>query len=264
MYARGICVAAVGLLTASVSGQSLNIDFGVDGVAPPDTYGGAADQAGQWITLPGTQGVTVHDLVDIDGNVTEVSLFQFGGTETLTFKDRDVAGDHAILMNDCLITHTNIESCLFFNNFEPGMYEVFVYARMPAMADIQSLTSVDQEDGIPHHLVGGEWSGDHELFVTYAYHIAVVGESGDLDMHSGVPNGGNFDIGAALNGVQIRKLPDDVLGDLDGDGTVGTGDLLILLGAWGACDDCEACDADLDQDCAVGAPDLIILLGNWG
>lgn len=264
MDARVACMVAVGLFTTAANGQSLNIDFGFDGVVPPDTYGGAADQPGRWITLPGTQGVTVHDLVDINGDVTEVSLFQFGGTETLTFKDRDVAGDHAILMNDCLITHTNIESCLFFNNFEPGMYEVFVYARMPAMADIQSLTSVDQEDGIPHHLVGGEWPGDHQLFATYAYHIAEVGADGKLGMHSGIADGGDFDIGAALNGVQIRKLPDAVLGDLDGDGAVGTGDLLILLGAWGACDGCGACDADLDQDCAVGATDLIVLLGNWG
>ncbi len=55
-----------------------------------------------------------------------------------------------------------------------------------------------------------------------------------------------------------------ILGDLDGDEIIGTGDLIILLGNWGACVDCNDCPADLDGDCAVGATDLIILLGNWG
>ena len=55
-----------------------------------------------------------------------------------------------------------------------------------------------------------------------------------------------------------------VLGDLDGDGSVGTSDLLILLAAWGPCDDCGNCPADLDGDCSVGTSDLLILLSNWG
>ena len=40
--------------------------------------------------------------------------------------------------------------------------------------------------------------------------------------------------------------------------------LLILLGLWGPCDDCNNCLADLDDDCTVGVKDLLILLGNWG
>lgn len=53
-------------------------------------------------------------------------------------------------------------------------------------------------------------------------------------------------------------------GDLDGDGSVGVSDLLILLGSWGPCGDCDDCIADLDDDCTVGVSDLLILLGNWG
>ena len=53
-------------------------------------------------------------------------------------------------------------------------------------------------------------------------------------------------------------------GDLDGDGSVGASDLLILLANWGPCAVCEACTADLDGDCTVGASDLLILLSNWG
>ncbi len=55
-----------------------------------------------------------------------------------------------------------------------------------------------------------------------------------------------------------------VAGDLNNDGVVNGTDLILLLGAWGACDDCNDCPADLDGDCTVGTGDLITLLGNWG
>jgi hypothetical protein len=51
------------------------------------------------------------------------------------------------------------------------------------------------------------------------------------------------------------------LGDLDGDGLVSTGDLLMLLGMWGACD--SDCPADLNGDRVVGTADLLLLLRNW-
>ena len=53
-------------------------------------------------------------------------------------------------------------------------------------------------------------------------------------------------------------------GDLDRDGHVGVGDLLILLGDWGPCPPKGDCPADLDGDGSVGVADLLILLGNWG
>ncbi len=71
----------------------------------------------------------------------------------------------------------------------------------------------------------------------------------------------NEDTDANGNGI-----PDEceLLGDLSGDGVVDGADLILLLGAWGACDDCNDCPADLDGDCTVGSSDLITLLGNWG
>ena len=57
----------------------------------------------------------------------------------------------------------------------------------------------------------------------------------------------------------------EVLGDLNGDGSVGVADLLILLASWGPCPDLpETCPADLDLDGNVGVADLLILLANWG
>ncbi len=55
----------------------------------------------------------------------------------------------------------------------------------------------------------------------------------------------------------------DIPGDLNHDGHIDGGDLLILLGMWGPCNDCDACAADLDSDCVVGPVDLILLLGSW-
>ncbi len=71
---------------------------------------------------------------------------------------------------------------------------------------------------------------------------------------------GRLDVLAAVTG----QTP--VFGDLDGDGSVGIGDLLVLLAGWGACPETcpPACAADLDGDCAVGIADLLALLAAWG
>ncbi len=53
-------------------------------------------------------------------------------------------------------------------------------------------------------------------------------------------------------------------GDLNGDGVVDVFDLLILLDAWGACPEGEACPADLDGNHEVNVFDLLILLDHWG
>ncbi len=53
-------------------------------------------------------------------------------------------------------------------------------------------------------------------------------------------------------------------GDLNGDGVVNVLDLLILLGAWGPCDEGRDCPADLNEDGTVNVLDLLILLENWG
>jgi len=49
--------------------------------------------------------------------------------------------------------------------------------------------------------------------------------------------------------------------DLDGDGTVGFGDLVIVLASWGKC--AGACAADLDGDGIVGFGDLLFVLAAW-
>jgi glucose/arabinose dehydrogenase len=66
------------------------------------------------------------------------------------------------------------------------------------------------------------------------------------------------------NGNGIPDECDDPA-DLDGDGTVGVNDFLLLLAAWGTCPDPpEECPADLDGDGSVGVTDFLWLLGAWG
>jgi len=64
-----------------------------------------------------------------------------------------------------------------------------------------------------------------------------------------------------LDNLQIiMQKPIPSPADLDGDGEVASGDLGILLAAWGSSDS----EADLDGDGAVGSGDLGILLASWG
>lgn len=71
---------------------------------------------------------------------------------------------------------------------------------------------------------------------------------------------GSFSATTSLSGMLvIDGPPQGNPADLDGDGTVGAGDLSILLGAWGT-----PGPGDLDGDGDVGAADLSSLLAAWG
>ncbi len=56
-------------------------------------------------------------------------------------------------------------------------------------------------------------------------------------------------------------LSPDCPADIDGNGIVGTSDLLLLFVSWGPC---NGCPADIDGSGAVGTSDLLILFVNWG
>jgi hypothetical protein len=58
----------------------------------------------------------------------------------------------------------------------------------------------------------------------------------------------------------ILETP-DCPGDLDGDGSVGVTDFLLILAAWGPC---GGCPEDLDGSGDVGIGDFLLLLAFWG
>ncbi len=111
---------------------------------------------------------------------------------------------------------------------------------------------------------GDQWSdlgeGVNGAVGSFAVFDPPNGQSGEM-----LYVGGGFTAveGRSSQGIAGWSLGRPI-GDLNGDCSVGPGDLIILLGAWGDCNDCEDCPADLDDDCVVGTGDLIILLGNWG
>ncbi len=51
------------------------------------------------------------------------------------------------------------------------------------------------------------------------------------------------------------------VGDVNGDGTVGSQDLSILISTWGSSTDLRA---DLNKDGKVSSSDLAILISKWG
>lgn len=91
-------------------------------------------------------------------------------------------------------------------------------------------------------------------------------DDNDGDIFNGTPHCQEIQDGFGAHNMAAPDVdcPEGIPGDLDGDGTVGAVDLLILLSSWGPCADCDDCVADLDDDCNVGASDLLILLDNWG
>lgn len=196
-------VYAAGLLLAMpVSGQSLNIDFGEPDNHPPASYA-AAGLPGVWNSFLALHGTSESGLRGLDGQPTAARLLQIGGFENLNDPDPAITGDDALLMDDFLVTYNGgLESCIFFDNLEPGEYEVLIYARMPDPT-VGSYTSVDQEQGIPHHEVGGPWAGEHQDLVSFSRHFATVGVDGSLDLHSGIVPGADPLLGAALNGIQL-------------------------------------------------------------
>lgn len=207
MLRSTLILTILAVCSADAVAQSLNIDFGPPNTGPTATYA-AAGLPGVWNSIEGQHTTLppqiVYDLVGLNGQPTFARLHQFGGTELLLTNDPSVSGNDAILLNDALVTHTiPLESCLFINGLQPGTYEVLTYAWMPNHPEIASLVRLDFNPNLIH--VGGDWPGAHQHGITYARHTVEV-TTGFLGLHSGIPAGGNTTIGAALNGMQIRKL----------------------------------------------------------
>jgi hypothetical protein len=85
---------------------------------------------------------------------------------------------------------------------------------------------------------------------------------GTIGQHdAGEMAGGDYELsGGFWAGVTCPNI----VGDLNCDGVVDGADLLILLSAWGECDDAKNCPEDLNDDGFVDGADLLLLLSNWG
>ena len=86
---------------------------------------------------------------------------------------------------------------------------------------------------------------------------SVTGAFGTVNAPPGVTV--SVEPGAVVVTVTLGGPP--AAADIDGDGTVGITDFLLLLAAWGPN---PGHPADLDGDRLVGITDFLILLANWG
>jgi uncharacterized protein (TIGR03382 family) len=197
------CVVGVGLAASAAHAQSINVNFGPTTAKPSATYA-AAGLAGPWNTIAGTSGPVYNGFVAIDGTATPIEMTQSPTTTLLGTGDPSVTGDDATLLDNGLDT-TGAETCLMFSGFEPGTYEVLIYAWTPNQPAVLSRTRQDQAPSTKD--VGGAWSGQHVEGVTYARYTVTVDSSGNLPAHSGLAPS---QPSAALNGVQIRLLADGV------------------------------------------------------
>lgn len=245
------------LVTSSLaSGQSFNVAIGPTDQQPSATYA-AAGLAGYWNALPADNNSTTLNLRSIDGAVTNISMWQYGGTELRHTNDPGTSGDDEKLMDYCLVTYTpGVETCLFFYGLQLGDYEVLTYAWMPAAPTVMSYTSSDEEPGNPHRIIGGAWPGAQQETITFSRIICKLTPSdGTLKVHSGIVPGNNAALGAACNGIQIRALPPRTPGDMNCDGVVTAADIpgfaqaLISPAAYySAHPSCRIDNADVNSD----------------
>jgi hypothetical protein len=215
MSRRLFTAIAVASFTASLSAQSFNLDFGEPTATPSSGYA-AAGLAGYWNGIRADNGSAVN-LKDLSGATTSVTFWQSGAAGAIAANDPSVTGDDALLMNDGIITYTfGVDSCFYFNNLQPGTYELTTYAWRPDYPTEQARTFVDNTFGTV--ITGGAWPGSQVEGVTYARHIVTVDASGFMGPHSGLAPGADQAVGAACNGMQLRRLG-EFTSSCFGDGT---------------------------------------------
>jgi hypothetical protein len=188
--------------------QTINIDLGLPGTAPPTGYR-AAGMPGFWNAFEATEPTITYPLFDNHGQPTGATARQYGGTEILSLSlggPGEPEGADALLLGDTLLTHTTIETCLFFHGLQNGTWEVTSYAWHPGKPSTQSSVHIDFNPTTV--LVGGSWSGSLSDPGSYTRHLVPV-TTGFLGPHSGVPAGGDFGIGASLSGIQLRRVVEE-------------------------------------------------------
>jgi hypothetical protein len=258
------------LSSGALHAQSFNVAIGPTAQQPSSAYA-AAGLPGYWNSLPAAHNTTTFNLRNLDGTVTNVNVWQYGGLELRSDPDPATTGDDQTLLDHCLITYTpTLETCLFFRQLQPADYEVIIYAWMPNRPDVLSYTNCDEEPGNPDYLVGGPWPGEHRLDITHSRHIATVTTqfNGLLRVHSGIAPGQESADGAACNGVQIRMLPPKAPGDMNCDGLVNALDIQLFVVAltdperyYAAAPTCRIDNADTNFDYQIAPDDVPTFIG---
>ena len=113
----------------------------------------------------------------------------------------------------------------------------------------------ESEENAQKHTIDPLGDSDKQFVAILATNDMTIGRVNIYDTGNGAEG---------ISAIEVFVTPGDCPWDLDGNGTVGATDLVLLLVTWGVCAPCINCPADFDHNCTVGASDLLALLVNWG
>jgi hypothetical protein len=185
-------------------------------------------------------------------------------TENTSSGNGDVDGGSTVLTSP-RIDATGVQEvsyCWWYRNIGGGgNVEDDVWVVRVSDDDGSTWTTL-QEVGPTGEGVSGEWTTSVFSLVTLVdfevndvFRIQFI--ASDLNDTSRVE--------AAIDNVRLVALDCDTPpcpGDIDGDGAVGTNDILAILSQWGP--DCTNCSADVDHDNDVDVDDLLMVVGAFG
>jgi len=201
-----LCSMALALASGAVQAQSFNVDIGSSNATiPGSAYGAAAAQPGVWTRVSSDLPAISQQLKDLNsGALTNVTLITSGGLGNFTVNNFLTVLEDERLLDDAQDVGLGTVTWTF-GGLQAGNYEVYTYAWAPDSAVIRSNVSV-LNGAESAQLVGGSWSGTHVQGVSYAKHsLSIGGGSIQISVNTAVFDSG---LGGAVNGFQIKRLPD--------------------------------------------------------
>ncbi len=240
---------------------TIAVDFDHDTFADLFEVNGRPAPGSEWINQPAR-------LFYNNGNTTFSEIagaagvaYQLQGRGLVRFDaDRDGDQDLAISTNEGPLTYfRNVTAPIgnwlnlsFDTSTNPQLAPDGYGTRVEAT--IGGVTLIDYVSGNPSYLATSE----------LGVHFGLGGASAVDELRIKWARGYDtvlFDVASNQHLTIVAPEP----GDFDANGSVGIGDLLVLLASWGPCPDPPGlCPSDLDGSGAVGINDLLTLLGNWG
>ncbi len=189
---------ALAAFAANAAAQSLNVDIGQNVLfpAPASSYA-AVGSAGAW--NPVAAPASALALVGLDGAPTGATITSSGGFLNFDYDNFGTTGEAQNLLDDVhdLGGPTSIVTWTFAGLVDDD-YTVYTYAWAPDNTTFRTRVAVAGSLD-PEQDVGGQWTGSHQLGVTYARHRVTV-------------SGGTLAIGlttlsgfGSLNGFQLVR-----------------------------------------------------------
>jgi len=176
----------------------INIDFGALLNGPDSNYAGAGT-AGFWNTLDfvGTSGVS--GIMDVEGNLTGVSIATSQNMVDVTPSSQPFLNDDGLILGDYLVGGSNTFT-MSFAGLDEGLYSVIVYtvgrqdfARSSTVAPFGDVLALETNTGL--------YAGLLDEGVTHSIHEVNVGVSG-LSLEISSPADG------FVNAIQISAVPE--------------------------------------------------------